>query len=97
MKKDRLAMTGICLFILAGMIYMALNDTGTENGKNQDKNEAYESGENAAADEVTDTVRGAEEDAFSKEETTEPDASADQEEEPEVSQTRAEEILFEDP
>lgn len=36
MKKSRLASVGICLFILAGMICMALYDTGTENGKNQD-------------------------------------------------------------
>lgn len=49
------------------MIYIALHDTGTENGKNQG------SGENAAADEVTDTVRGAEEDADPERESTETD------------------------
>lgn len=100
MKKSRLAMTGICLFVLAGMIYMALNDMETDNSKNPGKNESYESGENAVANEVTDEIWEAEEDADPKRGSTETDASSnqtEQAEEPGVSETQEKEASFDDP
>ena len=100
MKKSKLAMAGICLFVLAGMICLALDDLGTGNGKNQGKKEANGSGENVIANEVTDGMLEEEENPDSERESIEADASlnrTEQAEEPGVSETQEKEVLFDDP
>lgn len=100
MKKSKLAMTGICLFVLAGMICLALDDLGPGNGKNQGKKEAYGSGENIIANEVTDGMLEEEENPDSERESIKADASlnrTEQAEEPGVSETQEKEVLFDAP
>ena len=99
MKKSKLAMAGICLFVLAGMICLALDDLGTGNGKNQGKKEANGSGENVIANEVTDGMLEEEENPDSERESIEADASlnrTEQAEESEVSETQEKEVTFDE-